>query len=233
MEAIVKHDPTSSSLLELRLGGGEAVLAEAGAMVARDGGVALEVALDAGGAPGLGARLRALLVAVLRKLIGGEHVFVNRFVAPAAGGWVWVAPAAAGEIRRLPLREGDRWTLVPGAFVAAGPGLRVRARWAGLGALLSRDAAFWVDVEGEGEVWVAAQGAAIAIEVDGASIVDAGHLVAYAAPLRARVRGHRGAAPWRVRGEGTVVELSGRGPALVQSRSTRALVAHLEPLLPE
>lgn len=232
MEAIVKQVP-SFPMLELRLAAGESVLAEAGSMVARDGDVAMHVALDIGPERGLGARLRALAVAALRRLIGGEHFFVNRFVAPPAGGWVWIAPAFAGEVSPLTIGGGERWTLVPGAFVAGSGDVHLRARWAGLGAILSREAAFWVDVDGQGTVWVAAQGAAIALDVDGSMVVDAGHLVGFSAALRAKVRGERGHRAWTSRGEGTMVELSGRGRALVQSRSTRALVGFLDPLLPD
>lgn len=232
MEAIVKQVP-SFPMLELRLGAGESVLAEAGSMVARDGEVAMQVALDAGRERGLGARLRSLMIAVLRRVVGGEHFFVNRFVAPAAGGWVWIAPAFAGELAPIPIRDGERWTLVPGAFVAGSEGVFLHARWAGLGAILSREAAFWVDVDGDGTVWVAAQGATIPLEVDGTTVVDAGHLVAFSTSLRARVRGPGGKGVWATRGEGTLVELTGRGRALVQSRSTRALVGFLDPLLPD
>lgn len=231
MEALVKHLP-SFPLLELRLAAGETLVAEAGSMVARDAAVRMHVALDVGAERGAWARLRALAVAALRKLVGGEHFFVNRFSAPQ-GGWVWIAPALAGELTKMSLREDQAWTLVPGAFVAADATVHLRARWAGLSALLSRDAAFWVDVAGEGELWIAAHGAAISIEVDGTHVVDAGHLVGFSSALRARVRNARGGSAWRLRGEGTTIELSGRGRALVQSRSTRALVGFLGPLLPE
>ncbi len=220
-------------MLALTLDAGEVVIAEAGTMVARDAGVRIQVALDVGGSPGLWASFKALLTAVVRKLVGGEHLLVNRFTAPATGGWVWIAPAFAGEMRALEVAEGATWTLAPGAFLASAPGVHLVAQWAGWGALFSRDAAFWLALRGAGEVWVAGRGALDRIDVDGVHVVDAGHLVAFSAGLTARVRGAGPQVGRASREGGPTVELSGRGHVLVQARGTGALIDFLTPLLPE
>jgi uncharacterized protein (AIM24 family) len=131
------------------------------------------------------------------------------------------------------VKAGAGWTLAPGAYVAGSAGVKLEPRWAGTGALFSKDAAFWLGVAGEGSIWVCGSGAIEAIEIDGTHLVDAGHLVGFTGQLAARVRGARGKSAWLARGEGQVVELTGRGSALVQTRSTRALVGFLTPLLPE
>jgi uncharacterized protein (TIGR00266 family) len=232
MKEIVKHAGTSP-LLEVALGPGESATAEAGAMVARHPDVRVEIAYASGADRGLWARARGLLVAIVRKLLGGDHFFASRFVAPPSGGWVWLAPAFAGDLHAIDLEGSEaRWTLTPGACVVAGHEVRLRPRWAGLGAILDREAAYWLDVEGPGRVWVSGLGPIESLSIDGAVVVDAGHLVGFSRSLSARVRGGRGR-PWSTRGEGRAVELTGRGRALVQARSSRALVAHLAPLLPD
>jgi len=231
MKAIVRHEPMHP-LVEFELGPNEAVLAEAGSMVARQGDVKMSIAFDAAGEATFFARLRALLVAVLRKWVSGEHFHANRFSAPSAGGWVWLAPALAGEVRKLTLLAGETWTLVPGAFVASDAHVKLRPRFAGFGALFSRDAVFWLEVSGEGEVWLAGHGAIDVIEVDGSHIVAVDHLLAFAATLRPKMRETKGSAFIR-RDDARDVELVGRGRALVQARSVRALIAWLSPCLPE
>src|SRR5262245_32232523 len=92
----ITHGP-SFAMLRVDLAPGQAVVAEAGAMVARNAGVQMEVKLNAGRAAGFFAKLGALFVAFIRKIIGGETFFVNHFSAPQ-GGSVWVAPTMSGMV---------------------------------------------------------------------------------------------------------------------------------------
>ncbi len=231
MKAIVRHEPTYP-LIELELEPHEAVLAEAGSMVARHGDVKISIAFDAHGETGWLARAKAMLVAVVRKWVSGEHFHANRFSAPPGGGWVWLAPALTGEVLRLTLARGEGWTLAPGAFVASDPSVRLRPRFSGFGALFSRDAVFWLEASGEGSAWVTGHGALDPVDVDGSHVVAADHLVAFSSTLKPRLRAQKGPAFLR-RDDARDIELVGRGRALVQARSVRSLVAWLSPCLPD
>jgi uncharacterized protein (TIGR00266 family) len=231
MRAIVRHEPTYPVLV-VDLEPNEVVLAEAGSMVARHADVKIAIALDASGETSFFARARALLLAIVRKWVSGAHFHANRFSAPAAGGWVWIAPALAGEVRELTIGPGATWTLAPGAYVASASGVKLRPRFAGFGAMLSRDATFWLDATGEGSAWLTGHGAIETIEVEGSHIVAADHLVAFSASLKPRIVAQKGQGYLR-RDDARDVELVGRGRALVQARAIRSLVAWLSPRLPE
>lgn len=235
MKAIVRHEP-SFPLLELELAPNEAVLTEAGTMVARHGEVKMSIAFDANGESTFLARARTFLVAVLRRWVSGDHFHANRFAAPSSGGWVWLAPALAGDVRKLTIGPGQSWTLAPGAFVASDAGVKLRPRFAGLAALFSKNATFWLEVSGEGEAWLTGHGAIDTLEVDGSHIVAADHLVAFASTLKLKAnKTHKtqGAASSLRRDDARDLELTGRGQALVQARGVRSLIAWMSPRLPE
>src|ERR671917_106434 len=103
MQQMIKYEP-SFSMLQLALAPGEVVIAEAGSMVARSSNLQMEVKLNAGRKAGFFAKLKAIFIALIRKMIGGETFFVNHFSSPQ-GGFVWLAPALSGGIRHIPLQN--------------------------------------------------------------------------------------------------------------------------------
>src|SRR4051812_21688302 len=80
MQHVVKHEPLSS-MLQVGLGPGEVLVAEAGSMIARSPGLAADVKLDAGRSAGFIGALKALVLALIRKLVGGEMLFVRHISA--------------------------------------------------------------------------------------------------------------------------------------------------------
>lgn len=231
MQHRTKHEP-SSALLEIRLDPGESLLAEVGAMVARSPGLSTAVRLNAGRGAGLFGRLKALVIALLRKLAGGETFFVNHILAVPEAGWVWLAPRFGGRVLHVPVR-GERMLFRAGAYLASAGDIDVKVRWGGLRAILARDSLFFIEASGEGDLWIASHGAVEELFCDGSLVVDSGHLVGFDASLALRLRGPGGGLTGFVAsGEGLVYELTGRGRVLVQSRSASALAGWLSPLLP-
>lgn len=234
MQHIVKHQP-SFPLLELTLAPNEVLIAEAGTMVARSANLGMEVKLNAGSRPGFLAKFKAVLVAVVRKFVGGDTFFVNHFSSPA-GGWVWLAPPLSGAIVHLPIPPGQRMILTAGAFIACHGDIDLSMRWGGLRAILSREGMFFVEATGGasgGEVWLTSYGAVDEIQVDGSYIVDNGHLVAFDASLDFQIKTPGGGLMGFVAsGEGLVCEFTGRGRVLIQSRNTTSLVDWVSKLLP-
>ncbi len=230
MQHHTKHAP-SSSLLEVALGPGEALVAEAGAMVARSPSLRTEVRLNAGRDAGLFGKLKALLVALLRKFAGGETFFVNHITAPE-GGWVWLAPPLSGRIKHIAL-QGETLLFSTGSYLASAGDIDVKVRWGGLRAVLAREGIFFIEASGAGDLWISSYGAIEEVLCDGSLIVDSGHLVGFDASLSLKIRSPGGGLTGlMVSGEGVVCEFTGRGRVLIQSRSTGALVGWLAPLLP-
>ena len=79
----ITHGP-SFAMLRVDLSPGMTVAAEAGAMVARHAPVTMEVKLNAQGG-GFVSMLKALFIALVRKVVGGETFFVNHFSTASAG----------------------------------------------------------------------------------------------------------------------------------------------------
>jgi uncharacterized protein (AIM24 family) len=63
--------------------------------------------------------------------------------------------------------------------------------------------------------------------------VDTGHIIAFSEKLRSQVRKVGGLKSTLLSGEGLVVDLTGPGRVLLQTRSTEAFLAWLIPLLPK
>jgi len=230
MQHAIKHQP-AFPLLEVTLGPSEVLVAESGTMVARAADVTMEVKLNASRAAGFFGKLKALLVALVRKMVGGETFFVNHLSSPN-GGWVWLAPPLSGAIHHLPLRD-RTMILSAGAFIASSGDVDLKVRWGGLRAIMAKEGAFFVEASGTGDLWLTSYGAIDEIEVDGSYLVDSGHVVAFESALRFRVRSAGGGLMGFVAsGEGLVCEFTGRGKVLIQSRNTGSLVEWIGKLLP-
>ena len=90
MQHLIKHQP-SFPLLQVNLAPNEVVIAEAGTMVARSATLTMDVRLNAGARAGFFGKLKALMVALVRKLVGGD-TFSHRLGA-AGFGWRLRCPA--------------------------------------------------------------------------------------------------------------------------------------------
>jgi uncharacterized protein (TIGR00266 family) len=226
----ISHGP-SFAMLRLDLVPGQTVVSEAGAMVARHRQVAMEVKLNAGKSPGFFATLKALLVALLRRWIGGETFFVNHFSTPAPGS-VWLAPTMSGNIVYRPLR-GETLVLSTGAYLAHSGDVDLKLKFGGLRGLLSKEGAFFLTLSGHGELWFTSYGGIETIDVNGSYIVDNGHLVGYEGDLTFDIRtAGGGLLGFAASGEGLVCEFKGRGRLYIQTRNLQSLVGYLTPLLP-
>ncbi len=226
----ITHGP-SFAMLRVDLAPGQTVVAEAGAMVARHQSVSMEVKLNARRGGGFFAMLWALLIALVRKLVGGETFFVNHFAAPQ-GGSVWLAPALSGPItyRRL---SGETLVLSAGAYVAHAGAVDLGLRFGGLSGLLAKEGAFFLEASGYGDLWFSSYGGIEAIDIDGTYIVDNGHLVGYEGNLTFAIKSAGGGLMgFAASGEGLVCEFRGRGRIWIQTRNTSSLVGWLSPLLP-
>lgn len=230
MQQMIKYEP-SFSMLQLTLAPGEVVIAEAGAMVARSSNLQMEVKLNAGKNAGFFGKLKAIFIALLRKLIGGETFFVNHFSSPQ-GGFVWLAPALSGGIKHIPL-QGTSMLFSAGSYLASAGDVDLKMRWGGLRAILSKEGAFFVEASGNGEAWVTSYGAIEEVYCNGSYIVDNGHIVGFDSALTFNIKSAGGGLlGFLASGEGLVCEFQGQGRILIQTRNTGSLVSWLTPMLP-
>lgn len=231
MQAIIKHEP-HFPVVTVDLAPAEELVADYGAMVARSPAIELHVRLCVGRRPSFLDKVTALLAAMVRRMLGSRALFMNHF-SSMMGGWVRLASPMGGAIKQLSLREGAKWKISPRSFIAHTGPIDLRMNWGGLRAVFSREGLFFLDVAGEGELWVAGYGAIDEVEVKGSYVIDSGHLVGFEKKLAYEIRhasGHIG--DTAIPGEGLVLELTGTGKALVQTRNIGALTSWVGRQLP-
>lgn len=229
MKFEISHDP-AFSMLKVDLQQGETLVSEPGAMVAMTQNVNLEAKLTTTPSAGLGANVKALVAALVRKFLGGESFFVTHYTAP--GGTVWLAPTMSGSIVHHQL-QGGSITLSAGAYVASVGNIDVLARYGGIRGMLAKEGIFFLEVHGQGDIWFNSFGGVEMIEVNGSYIVDNGHIVGWNGNLEMNLKGAGGGLMGMfASGEGLVCEFTGQGKIWIQSRNLPSIVDWLSPLLP-
>lgn len=202
---------------------GEKVIGEAGAMVGMTGGVDMQTSMRGG-----------LMAAAKRKLVGGESLFQNTFVATRAGQEVLLAPAPEGDLKHRQLAEGETIFLQSGAYVAhAGEALVLDTKWQGVRSFFAGSGFFMLKITGPGDLWFYSYGAIHEVQVgpDGYTC-DTGHIVAFSEGLEFNVTKFGGTKGLFFSGEGLICKFHGRGTLYLQTRNAPALAAFLEPYRP-
>ncbi len=218
-------------MLHVDLQPGQTLVAEAGSMVARHQHVGMQVKLNASPTAGFIAAFKAFIIAMIRKVVGGETFMVNHFAASAPGS-VWLAPTMAGQIvhRRL---QGERIVLSAGAYLAHAGAVEMGMKFGGLRGLLAKEGAFFLEISGHGDLWFTSYGGIETVDVTAPFMVDNGHLVGYEGDLSFDIKSAGGGMMGFVAsGEGLVCEFRGQGRVYLQSRNLGSLVSWLTPMLP-
>ena len=202
--------------LRVQLGPGETFIAEGGSMAWMDPGMSVKARL-------LGGFVRALV----RKVTGGESLFVGEY-ASERGGEAAFSPSRPGMVVRRAMRGGPI-ILTAGAFMACTPGVELRTIFGGLRSLFSGEGLFFIECSGEGELFFNSFGGIIEKEIDGSFIVDTSHVVAWDPTLDYSIRGMGGLKSTLLSGEGLVMEFSGRGKIYLQTRTLGGIASWLMP----
>lgn len=204
--------------LDVQLAPGEMFLAESGAMAWMSDGMQVKSRLMGG-----------LPQAVVRKLLGGESLFVGEYSHPS-GGAAAFSPSAPGSVLRRTINN-DRFLLTAGSFLACSPGVSIKARFGGFKAFFSGEGAFYLDCTGQGELFFTSYGAVTEREVNGSFIVDTSHVVGWEPTLDYTVRAVGGLKSTLFSGEGLVLEFRGVGKVFLQTRTLKGLAGWLTPML--
>lgn len=220
MEHEILYRP-SYSLLRVGLSQGEALAAEAGAMVSMSSGIAIETSARGG-----------IFGALKRRVFGGESFFVNTFRAQEPGE-VTLAPTLPGDLYGVELSGGTLFAQ-SGAYIASSTGIDVNTQWGGARTFFSREGLFLLKLTGTGTVFLSSYGAVHAIDLQPGQqyVVDTGHMVAFDESVGYAVERVGGLKSTLFSGEGLVCRLTGPGRILIQTRSADAFLAWLIPQIP-
>ncbi|HHT78255.1 MAG TPA: TIGR00266 family protein [Actinobacteria bacterium] len=222
MEVKILYAP-SYSMANVKLSPGENIQVESGSMVSMSSGVNIETKAAGGFMKALG-----------RSLLGGESFFMNTFTAPPEGGEINIAPALPGDMFVADI-AGETMLIQSGSYCASSPGVNIDTKWGGAKSFFASEGLILLKASGQGKVILSSYGAIheIVLGANEKYIVDTGHFVAFEEKLGFQVKRIGGLKSTLLSGEGLVVELTGPGKALIQSRSIDAFLGWLMPKLPK
>jgi uncharacterized protein (TIGR00266 family) len=211
MESEIRSRPSFANVL-VRLARGDRIVSESGAMASMSSAITLSTRWNGG-----------FIAAILRRLFGGESLFVNEFTTESRGELV-LTQSTPGDMECLTL-NGNAMYLQPGAFVACDPTVELGLSYAGIRSWLAREGLFRLRVSGTGRVWIGAYGAIVAKELEGEYVVDSSHLVAYEPSVQLSLGFAGSLLSSLLSREGLVLRLRGPGRIYLQTRSVEGLAA--------
>ncbi len=222
METKILYQP-SYSMTEVKLSPGEEIRAESGAMVSMSEGMAIETKMKGG-----------FLKALSRSLLGGESFFMNTYKAPEKGGEISLSPALPGDMFVLDL-AGQSMLVQSGSYVASDMNIEIDTKWGGVKTFFASEGLFLLKASGTGKLILSSFGAIHDIKLAGGEnfTVDTGHFVAFDEDIGFEVRKIGGMKSTFFSGEGLVVDVTGPGRLLLQTRSTDSFLSWLIPKLPK
>lgn len=220
MDIQILHKP-DAAMGVIKLGVGEDLQAEAGAMVSMSSGIEIETKAKGG-----------LLGGLKRSILGGESFFINTFKAPQ-GGEVMVAPSLPGDIVTYPM-TGPALMVQSGSYMASAMGIEVDTKWGGAKTFFGGEGLFMLRCTGQGDLVLSSYGAIHEMELGpGESLrIDTGHVVAFEESVTFAVQKVGGWKSTIFSGEGLVVNLTGPGKVMMQTRSQQSFLGWLIPQLP-
>jgi uncharacterized protein (TIGR00266 family) len=209
MQITLKHQP-AYSLAIVALTGNERVKVEPGAMVSYSEGVAVETKAEGG------------LMGGLKRMVAGESFFQNTYTAPGSGGELTLAPALPGDM--IVLDISGEFMLQSGAYIASENGVGIDAKWGGSKGFFGSGSLVLLKVSGQGKLLAGCYGAIEerVLQAGQKYTIDTGHIVGFDGSVGFNVK----------RVGGLVVELSGPGRVLMQTRSEEAFLGWLLPKIP-
>lgn len=207
----------------LKLAPNESVRVEGGSMVGMSQGISLQTQATGG-----------VLKSLARSMLGGESFFQNVYQAPAAGGEVLVAPSLPGDLYALDLANMNI-LIQSGSYVASEEGVTIDTKWGGARTFFASEGFIMLKAGGRGKILMSSYGAIheVALTAGQVFTVDTGHLVAFSESLGFNIRRVGGIKSTLFSGEGLVVDLTGPGRLLMQTRSASSFLSWLLPKLPK
>jgi uncharacterized protein (TIGR00266 family) len=211
------------ALAIVQLQAGQAIQAEAGAMVSMSANIDLQSQMKGG------------LMGALKRAVGGESVFVSTFTSQGGPGEVTFAPGAPGDVAAIEMSN-QTFYVQSSSYLAGDMGLTIDTRWGGAKSFFGGEGLFVLQVTGTGLLLVSSFGAIHRklLQPGERYVVDTGHLVAWQGHLQYELRKASQSGWFRsmVSGEGIVAEFVGPGEILIQTRNLAAFAGILKPFFP-
>ena len=222
MQVEITYRP-SYALAVVSLDANQSIQAEAGAMVSMSPDVAIETKAAGG-----------IMGALRRSVLGGESFFMNTYQAGARGGQITLAPVLPGDMTVLELAD-EALMVQSGSYVASSEGIDIDTKWSGADTFFAREGLIMLRCSGSGTLVLSSYGAIHEMELSTGEthVIDTGHIVAFAEGMGFKVKRVGGIKSTLFSGEGLVVDLTGPGKALLQTRSDDAFLTWLIPRLPK
>nr|WP_205254572.1 MULTISPECIES: TIGR00266 family protein [Halorussus] len=208
----ISYRPTFAQL-SVSLDRGEAVRAEAGAMLSHTAGIDVRTGTDGG-----------LLGSLKRSVFGGESFFLNTFEAREPGS-VTFAPRLPGDVIERDLGY-EPLFVQSSSFLAGTPSVDLDTKFGGFRTFFAGEGLFLLRLAGPGSAFLSSFGAIDEVPLAAGErvVVDTGHVVAFEASVDYSVRRVGGLRSTLLSGEGLVVEFEGPGTVWTQSRSPDAFL---------
>jgi uncharacterized protein (TIGR00266 family) len=218
MQTQVLYRP-SYSLAVVTLAGNELIQVEAGSMVSMSPDITIQTNMAGG-----------LMGALKRSILGGESFFMNTFQAPPNGGQMTLAPSLPGDLMVQEMASGPL-LVQSGSYVASAQTVQVDTQWTGARTFFASEGLFMLKCSGSGSLILSSYGAIHEMQLQPGQryTIDTGHLVAFSLDMDFRVRTIAGIKSTLFSGEGLVVDLTGPGRVLMQTRSSDAFLTWLMP----
>jgi len=212
------------SIAKITLTPAEGVQTESGAMVGMSAGVQVETKMQGG-----------FFKSLARSVLGGESFFINTFRASNMGGEVLVAPTLPGDVFTFNLGGAEAYLVQSGSYLASAESISVDTKWSGAKTFFGGEGLIMLRCSGAGILVLSSYGAIHEMDLPAGTsyTVDTGHLVAFSENMGFKVRAIGGLKTTLLGGEGLVVDLTGPGKVLLQTRSQGAFLDWLLPKIPK
>lgn len=223
MDVEIRHNP-GFGVARLLIAPGETANVEAGAMYEQSFGIQVESKMEGG-----------LFGAAKRALLSGDSFFVSKFSAPQ-GGWVDVVANLPGDVIVADVTPGNAMILTKGVWIASDISVDLDAKIGNSGTFFGGEGAFLVKASGRGKVVMAAYGAidVHSLKAGEGLTVDTGHLVAYEDSCNVKIRKiSKGFMSTLKSGEGLVMDITGPGDVITQTRNPKAFMSWIVSLIPK
>jgi uncharacterized protein (TIGR00266 family) len=222
MQVEILYRP-SYSIARVVLDSNEIIQAEAGAMVGMSVGMQVDTRMRGG-----------IFQSLVRSALGGESLFTNAYQAPASGGEILLAPSLPGDVFVMNLQN-ETILVQSGSFMASTSSVTTDTKWSGARTFFGGEGLIMLRCYGTGPLILSSYGAIheMNLSANQTYTVDTGHLVAFSDQIGFKVRAIGGLRSTLLGGEGLVVDLTGPGRILLQTRSEGAFLNWLLPKIPK
>jgi uncharacterized protein (TIGR00266 family) len=223
MDIEILHRP-ESAIARILLDFNEELVAEAGCMVAMNGSINTSTTLRKGKGGGV--------LGGLKRMVGGESLFLSVFRSPISGGEILLAPRLMGDLFIYEMK-GNELVIQSTSYLASASGVDIDLGFQGFKSLFSGESIFWLTASGYGSLLIASFGGIYEIPVNGEYIVDTGHIVAFEKSLSFNIT--KAGSSWLgafLGGEGLVCRFQGQGRVFCQTHNPGAFGQQVGSKLP-